>query len=214
MNILEKIKQLSLVTIVIGFLSGIMFIAFPDKCIKYISITVGVAMIALAIAGIVGYLTKKNSAFSLVGGVLLGLIGIIVCIKYEQVVSLIVAVIGLFVMSAGITNLITGFKVIKRTVVMGWVTLLMACVTIVFGFVALTNSSAVSESLVRLIGVGLIIYAVIDLIAYFEVRSLVKEVNKAVDEVIDEVSSPQEPSDNLEPPRVTEVTDFTDITEE
>ena len=214
MNILEKIKQLSLVTIVIGFLSGILFIAFPDKCIKYISITVGVAMIALAIAGIVGYLTKKNSAFSLVGGVLLGLIGIIVCIKYEQVVSLIVAVIGLFVMSAGITNLITGFKVIKRTVVMGWVTLLMACVTIVFGFVALTNSSAVSESLVRLIGVGLIIYAVIDLIAYFEVRSLVKEVNKAVDEVIDEVSSPQEPSDNLEPPRVTEVTDFTDITEE
>ena len=142
------------------------------------------------------------------------MIGIIVCIKYEQVVSLIVAVIGLFVMSAGITNLITGFKVIKRTVVMGWVTLLMACVTIVFGFVALTNSSAVSESLVRLIGVGLIIYAVIDLIAYFEVRSLVKEVNKAVDEVIDEVSSPQEPSDNLEPPRVTEVTDFTDITEE
>ena len=214
MNILEKIKQLSLVTIVIGFLSGILFIAFPDKCIKYISITVGVAMIALAIAGIVGYLTKRNSAFSLVGGVLLGLIGIIVCIKYEQVVSLIVAVIGLFVMSAGITNLITGFKVIKRTVVMGWVTLLMACVTIVFGFVALTNSSAVSESLVRLIGVGLIIYAVIDLIAYFEVRSLVKEVNKAVDEVIDEVSSPQEPSDNLEPPRVTEVTDFTDITEE
>lgn len=214
MNILEKIKQLSLVTIVIGFLSGILFIAFPDKCIKYISITVGVAMIALAIAGIVGYLTKKNSAFSLVGGVLLGLIGIIVCIKYEQVVSLIVAVIGLFVMSAGITNLITGFKVIKRTVVMGWVTLLMACVTIVFGFVALTNSSAVSESLVRLIGVGLIIYAVIDLIAYFEVRSLVKEVNKAVDEVIDEVSNPAEPSDNLEPPRVTEVTDFTDITEE
>ncbi len=214
MNILEKLKQFSLVTIVIGFLSGVLFIAFPDKCIKYISITVGVAMIALAISGIVSYLIKKGSVFSLVGGVLLGLIGIIICIKYEQVISLIVAVIGLFVMSAGITNLITGFKVIKRTVVMGWVTLLMACVTIVFGFVALTNSSAVSESLVRLIGVGLIIYAVIDLIAYFEVRSLVKEINKAVDEAVDEVSSPPEPSDNLEPPRVTEVTDFTDITEE
>ncbi len=181
MKILEQIKKLSLATVIIGFISGILFISYPAQCIKYISIAVGFAFIGLAIAGIVNYIFDRASTFSLITGIILGIIGIIICIRYKQVISFIVIVIGIFIISAGITNLVTGLKVIRNSIIFGWITLLMSIVTIVFGVIAVLNASALTETLVRIIGIGLIIYSVLDLIAFFEVRSIAKEVKQTVD---------------------------------
>lgn len=185
MKILQQIKRLSLATVIIGFIAGIAFIAYPEQCIKYISLAVGIAFIGIGIAGVISYFLDKASTFSLVTGILLGIIGIIVCVRYKQVLSFIVVIIGIFVISAGITNLVTGLKVIRKSIFFGWFTLLMSCATIVFGVIAILNSTALTEALVRIIGVGLIIYAVLDLVAFFEVRSLAKEVKQSIDAVSD-----------------------------
>lgn len=185
MKILQQIKRLSLATVIIGFISGILFITYPDKCIKYISLAVGAAFIAIAIAGIIGYIIDKASTFSLVSGILLGIIGIVICFMYKQVISFIVIVIGIFIITAGLTNLITSLKVIRHSVFFGWTTLLMSLASIVFGVIAILNSTALSETLVRIIGIGLIIYSVLDLIAFFEVRALAKQVKKEVDSIQD-----------------------------
>lgn len=185
MKILEQIKRLSLATVFIGFIAGILFISFPDKCIKYISLAVGIAFISLGIAGVIGYIIDKASTFSLITGILLGIIGIIICVMYKQVISFIVIVIGIFIITAALTNLITGLKVIKRSLFFGWTTLILSVATLAFGVIAILNSTALSEALVRIIGVGLIIYSVLDLIAFFEVRSLAKEVKKAVESTQD-----------------------------
>ena len=185
MKILQQIKRLSLATVIIGFISGILFISYPEQCIKYVSLSVGIALIGLSVAGIIGYFLDKTSTFSLVMGIILGIIGIVVCLRYKQVISFIVAVIGIFIICAGVVNLVTGLKVISRSIVFGWITLFMSVATIVFGVIAILNAAALSETLVRIIGVGLIIYSVLDLIAYFEVRSIAKEVKQAVDSVSD-----------------------------
>ncbi|MCR5207154.1 MAG: DUF308 domain-containing protein [Eubacterium sp.] len=185
MKILEHIKRISLVTVVLGFVAGILFIAYPDKCIKYISLAVGVVFISLAVASVINYLLDRSSAFTLVCGIILGIIGIIICARYKQVISFIVVVIGIFIIGAGIINLVTGLKTVRRSLFFGWFTLLSSVAVIVFGVIAVLNSTALSESLVRIIGVGLIIYAVLDLVAFFEVRSIVREAKKTAEALQD-----------------------------
>lgn len=196
MKILQQIKRLSLATVIIGFIAGIFFIAFPAQCIKYISLAVGIAFIGIGVAGVISYIFDRASTFSLIMGILLGIIGIIICVRYKQVISFIVVVIGIFIIAAGITNLVTGLKVIRKSLFFGWFTLFMSVATIVFGLIAVLNSTALTETLVRIIGVGLIIYAVLDLVAFFEVRSLAKEVKQSIDAVSDIETDAQVVSQN------------------
>ncbi len=181
MKILSQIKNLSIATIVVGFISGILFVSFPDKCIQYISLAVGVAFIACAIVGIIIYLLDRSSLFTLAMGIILGIIGIIICVMYKQIISIIVIMIGIFVLIAGLTNLFAAFKMLSKIKFLGWLTLILCVITIAFGVYAITQSTKLSEMFVRIIGAGLIVYAVVDLIALIEVKLLYRGVKKEVE---------------------------------
>lgn len=181
MKILAQIKKLSLATIVIALAAGILFVAFPAKCIKYISLAVGIAFIATAVVGIIGYLIDKTSVFSLGTGIVLGIIGIIICARYRQVLSFIVIMIGIFVLAAGIVNLITGLRTLTKSKLFGLITVILSLAIIVFGAIAITRSRELTEALVQFIGVGLIIYAILDIVAFIEVKALVREAKNQVE---------------------------------
>ncbi len=181
MKILSQIKNLSIATIIVGLLSGILFVSFPDKCIQYISLAVGAAFIACAIVGIIAYLIDRSSIFTLAMGIILGIIGIIICVMYKQVISIIVIMIGIFVLAAGVTNLFAAFKTLTKVKFLGWITLILCVVTIAFGVYAITQSTKLSEMFVRIIGAGLIVYAIVDLIALIEVKLLYRSAKKAVE---------------------------------
>ncbi len=180
MKLLQKVKRFSLSTVIIGFILGIAFIAFPDKCIQYISIMIGASFIATGIVAIIGCLIEKISGFSLASGILFCIVGIIICARYRQILSFIVIIIGLFIISAGIINLLAGVKFVATTLIFGWITMILSVAVIIFGLIAILNSGELTESLVQLIGAGLIVYSVLDLIAFFEIRSIVKNVKNAV----------------------------------
>ena len=86
----------------------------------------------------------------------------------------------MFIISAGIINLLAGVKFVATTLIFGWITMILSVAVIIFGLIAILNSGELTESLVQLIGAGLIVYSVLDLIAFFEIRSIVKSVKNAV----------------------------------
>jgi uncharacterized membrane protein HdeD (DUF308 family) len=181
MKVLNNIKKYSLVSIVISIVVGLLFITFPDKCIKYTSLAVGIALVVMGIVGIINYFIDKSSGFTLALGIVTTIVGIIVCIKYQAIISLIVVIFGIFILSTGLFNFVTSIKIITSSLLSGWLTLTLSIVTSIFGIIAITKSSELTQTIVQFIGVALIIYAVLDIVSYIQIKKLAKSVKDVID---------------------------------
>ena len=185
MKFLQKVKKFSLATIVISAVLGIVFIIFPAQVMTYLSLFLGVAMILLGVAAVINFLVDRSSAFTLVLGILSAILGIIVCTQYKAIISIMVIVLGIFILAAGIANFFTAIKIIASSLIFGWLTLGLSIATSVLGIVAITQSGSFSEALVQLIGAALIVYAVLDIVAYFQVKKLASDVRDSVEVAMD-----------------------------
>ncbi len=185
MKILGNIKKLSLVTIVLSLIFGVLFIAFPAQCKKYAALFLGVGLILVGAYSIVKYFVKQSSVLLLTLGIIVAICGIIVCIKYEAIISFILILFGIFILTSGIVDLITGLRTVFTYKVFGFITIALSIATIIFGIYAITKSTALSESLIQLTGVALIVYSVLDTIAFFEVKKIASNVKSAVDQTVD-----------------------------
>ncbi|MBR7060228.1 MAG: DUF308 domain-containing protein [Eubacterium sp.] len=181
MKFLTQVKRISIASIIVSVILGILFIAFPEKCITYFSLAIGISLIILGVVSIIGYFIDKSGGFTLALGIISAIVGIIICVKYQAIISLIVVLFGIFILASGIFNFFTAIKVIASSVVFGWVTLGLSILTSVFGIIAITKSDALTITIVQFIGAALLIYAVMDTISFIQVKKLVKEVKTAVD---------------------------------
>ena len=186
MKFLQTVKKISLVSVAIALLLGIVCIAFPAQVMTYLSLFLGIAIILLGAAGIINFLLDRSSAITLILGILSIILGIIVCTQYKAIISLMVIVLGIFILTAGIFNIFTAIKVIASSLVFGWVTLFLSIATSVLGIVAITRSGSFSEAVVQLIGAALIVYAVLDIFAFFQVKKIAGNVKDAVTAATDD----------------------------
>lgn len=185
MKFLQEVKKLSLATIIVSAVLGILFIAFPSRSIKYLSLIVGIGLIAIGIVAVVSYCIDKRAKFTLVLGVIVLICGIVICAKYREIINLIVMIFGIFILASGIVDLVTGLKAAVISRAAGITTVVLSVISIIFGIVAITKSAALTDGIIQFIGVALIVYAVVDAVTYFEVKNLFGSVKKAVDDVGD-----------------------------
>jgi membrane protein len=185
LDFLKGLKRFSIATIIVSAIMGVLFIAFPSKCIQYISLVVGVSLIVTGIISVVSYIVERDTKFPLVLGTISLISGIIVCAKYQAIISIIVVILGIFILTSGIVDMATSIRSIMLFRKSGWFTMLLSVITIIFGIVAITKSAQLTDGIVRFIGAALIVYAVLDLVTYIQVNSKVKQVKDAVDSISD-----------------------------
>ena len=196
LDFLKGLKRFSIATIIVSAIMGVLFIAFPSKCIQYISLVVGVSLIATGIISVVSYIVERDTKLPLVLGTISLISGIIVCAKYRAIISIIVVILGIFILTSGIVDMVTSIRSIMIFRKSGWFTMLLSVITIVFGIVAITKSAQLTDGIVRFIGAALIVYAVLDLVTYIQVNSKVKQVKDAVDSISDiEVEATEQQND-------------------
>ena len=181
MEFLKRIKKFSLATIAVSAVAGLLFLIFPAQCIKYISLALGISLIAIGIIAVVGYFTDRSSAFSLALGIIVLITGIVVCAKYKAIISLIVVIFGIFILITGLVDFATSIKAIITLGISGWFTLALSVLTSVFGIIAITKSAELTETIVQFIGASLLIYAVLDLISFFQVKSIANRIKQAAE---------------------------------
>lgn len=181
MEFLKRIKKFSLATIAVSAVAGLLFLIFPAQCIKYISLALGISLIAIGIIAVIGYFADRSSAFSLVLGIIVLITGIVVCAKYKAIISLIVVIFGIFILITGLVDFATSIKAIAALGISGWFTLALSVVTCVFGIIAITKSAQLTETVVQFIGASLLIYAVLDLISFFQVKSIANRIKQAAE---------------------------------
>ena len=197
LDFLKGLKRFSIATIIVSAIMGVLFIAFPSKCIQYISLVVGVSLIVTGIISIASYIIERDTKLPLVLGTISLISGIIVCAKYRAIISIIVVILGIFILTSGIVDMATSIRSIMLFRKSGWFTMLLSVITIVFGIVAITKSAQLTDGIVRFIGAALIVYAVLDLVTYIQVNSKVKQVKDAVDSISDiEVEATEQQNDD------------------
>lgn len=196
LDFLKGLKRFSIATIIVSAIMGVLFIAFPSKCIQYISLVVGVSLIVTGIISVVSYIVERDTKLPLVLGTISLISGIIVCAKYRAIISIIVVILGIFILTSGIVDMATSIRSIMLFRKSGWFTMLLSVITIIFGIVAITKSAQLTDGIVRFIGAALIVYAVLDLATYIQVNSKVKQVKDAVDSISDiEVEATEQQND-------------------
>lgn len=196
LDFLKGLKRFSIATIIVSAIMGVLFIAFPSKCIQYISLVVGVSLIVTGIISVVSYIIERDTKLPLVLGTISLISGIIVCAKYRAIISIIVVILGIFILTSGIVDMATSIRSIMVFRKSGWFTMLLSVITIVFGIVAITKSAQLTDGIVRFIGAALIVYAVLDLVTYIQVNSKVRQVKDAVDSISDiEVEATEQQND-------------------
>ena len=196
LDFLKGLKRFSIATIIVSAIMGVLFIAFPSKCIQYISLVVGVSLIVTGIISVVSYIIEWDRKLPLVLGTISLISGIIVCAKYRAIISIIVVILGIFILTSGIVDMATSIRSIMLFRKSGWFTMLLSVITIIFGIVAITKSAQLTDGIVRFIGAALIVYAVLDLVTYIQVNSKVKQVKNAVDSISDiEIEATEQQND-------------------
>lgn len=184
-DFIKGLKKFSIGTIAVAVVLGIVLIAFPSQCIDYISLIVGISMIAIGLIAIITYIADRASTLPLVLGILVLICGIIVCSRYRAIISIIVVLFGIFITTSGLVNIATSIRSLVFNGVAGWLTMALSVVTVIFGIVAITKSSQLTEGIVRFIGVSFIVYAVLGVVSLIQVKHMTDKVKGAVDSVSD-----------------------------
>ncbi|MGN1420206.1 MAG: HdeD family acid-resistance protein [Eubacterium sp.] len=176
----SKLKNLSIITIIASAVMGIVLLVRPGETLYVVSMICGITMIALGIGALISYFAKDRNLFLIVLAVISVITGIIVCVEYKNIVSILLFLFGLFILISGIVDLITSIDV-RRYGFGDWiVSFLLSVATAILGLLIVINPFSSSLAVIRLLGISLIVYAVLDLIAFIQVKKVAKTVKEAV----------------------------------
>lgn len=190
-NISLYLKKLSLITMIAGVLAGIVLIVKPQQSVQFICIIFGAITILLGAGSLYLYFTKLKFTFIAVLGVLLMIAGIVICIRYEQLVSAVIFLFGLFVTVSGAVDFFSALNARKNNLKTWIFSLVMSIGVVIMGVIVLINPFDSAILLTRLLGVSLLVYAMLDLITFVQVYKISK-LNTVSLKGVDEIDIDQE----------------------
>lgn len=179
-KILTEIKKYSIIIMIVSAVLGVLLIAFPDRMLAYASLFMGGAFIACGIFAIINYLIKRRFVFTFTLGIIAVVSGLIICLAYKQIISVIIFLIGIFLLVGGLVNLVNAFYVASAMPHSWIVTTVLSVASIALGIVSMTNPFHAQNTLVQFLGIALLVFAALDLIAYFQVREISKKIKERI----------------------------------
>lgn len=173
-SIAVYLKNLSVITMIASFITGIILIAKPEQSVQFICIIFGAVMILLGIGSLVSYFTKMKFTLLAVIGILTIIIGAMICVRYERLVSAVIFLFGLFVTVSGVVDFVSALDARKNNLKSWIFSLVMSIGVTILGLIVLINPFDSAILLTRLLGLSLLIYTMLDLITFIQVRKIFK----------------------------------------
>lgn len=179
-KLLTEIKKYSLIGAIVLAVLGVLLIAAPGKMLRYTAFVIGGVCIACGVYAIISYIVNKASSFVLTLGIISTITGIVICAAYRQIVSIIIFILGIILLAGGVVDLVNSVYVaVSRR--RSWIlTVILSVASIVLGIISITNPFDTQEKIVQFVGAGLVVFAVVDIIAYIQVMAISKEVQSKI----------------------------------
>ncbi len=149
--------------------AGLLLVLFPGQALLNLCYLIGGVAVAMGVVRIVKYFKEDHTyPFLFQPDLILGLltlgVGIYVITNAKDVMSLIPAICGVLLIGCGVGNILRSLDA-KRSGIQFWgVLLALAILSVILGWLIVTNPFATLEVAVIVIGAGLIYEGVTDLV--------------------------------------------------
>lgn len=172
---LKRTNWTDILTSMLFLILGILLIIKPSETISVISILLGMVLFIMGFLKLVDYFTSKDKEdYLLIFALIATVLGVIVLCCSDVITGIFRVALGIWIIASGIRNFQTSlvWKEVKSGL---WtVTVLCALLMIIAGIVILVSTTLA----IRIVGITIIIYAILDIIA----RSIfIKKVQNYLD---------------------------------
>lgn len=172
---MKSIVKSSFFTTFILLILGILLFIKSDDTIVAISYMVGGAIIVLGVLALVRFFTAKDkdftSSFDVVYGIVTVIAGIFVLSNPKMIASVIPFIIGLCILIKSSFKIAYALDLKKYEIGIWKQTLITSIISAMVGIIMLFNPFKTSVVVFKIIGAGIIIYSILDIISTFQLRS-------------------------------------------
>ena len=168
-------------------IAGALFIALPDISITMIGISMGIAMIVFGIVKLVGYFSRDlfrlAFQFDLELGILLLVLGLIVLIRPDDLMSFICIVLGISILTDGLFKVQIALDSKRFGIKSWWVILALAVVAGTIGVFLIFRSAKSAQFLTVLLGVSILAEGILNLYTVISTVLIIKHQQPDVIEI-------------------------------
>lgn len=168
-------------------IAGALFIALPDISITMIGISMGIAMIVFGIVKLVGYFSRDlfrlAFQFDLELGILLLVLGLIVLIRPDDLMTFICIALGISILTDGLFKVQIALDSKRFGIKSWWVILALAVVTGTIGVFLIFRSAKSAQFLTVLLGVSILAEGILNLYTVISTVLIIKHQQPDVIEI-------------------------------
>ena len=168
-------------------IAGALFIALPDISITMIGISMGIAMIVFGIVKLVGYFSRDlfrlAFQFDLELGILLLVLGLIVLIRPDDLMTFICIALGISILTDGLFKVQIALDSKRFGIKSGWVSLALAVVAGTIGVFLIFRSAKSAQFLTVLLGVSILAEGILNLYTVISTVLIIKHQQPDVIEI-------------------------------
>lgn len=201
MGLVKKIKEINWGYLWLALLiggAGILILAYPNKTLDVVAITIGVVTLLLGAVQAIRVLSDKKRGFRFAIGIIAASItviaGVLCLILREKIKEFLPSLVCLFLIIDSSFKLQTVVRARQFKSKACWALLVLSIVTIALSFIAIEMEGGDAEKILVLFGLSLVADALGNLFSFFFVGS----VEKAEREKILAENAPEPPAPNPE----------------
>ena len=204
-KLMKNFLKSSMITSTILIVLGILLVFQSETTAMPIPYVIRGILIAAGPLALIRYVRNAQgpeyrNELDIIYGIVTIIFGVIIIKNYQAIASIIPIVIGIGIIinSAGKLNYSFQLKANKNEL---WkTTMIISIISTICGVILLFNPFKTPLGIMKIIGVFIIIYAVLDLISTIAIRSSVTKIQKAVEETITDavIISEDEPKKSKE----------------
>ena len=159
-------------------IAGALFIALPDISITIIGISMGITMIVFGIVKLVGYFSRDlfrlAFQFDLELGILLLVLGVMVLIRPDDLMTFICIALGISILTDGLFKVQIALDSKRFGIKSWWVILALAVVAGTIGVFLIFRSAKSAQFLTVLLGVSILAEGILNLYTVISTVLIIK----------------------------------------
>lgn len=205
---MKKFLRSSIITSIVLIILGFLLIYQSENTIMTISYIIGGILIAIGVLALIRYVRDGESPaqrneLDIVYGIVTVIFGIIIIKNYQAVASIIPAVLGIAIIISSAGKLNYAFQLKSDENRLWKTTMVISIISTLCGVILLFNPFKAAIGIMKIIGIFIIAYAVLDIISTFAIKSSVTKIRKVMEETITdaEIVSENDSTEEKKKPR-------------
>lgn len=187
---MKTIFKSSICASIVLMILGLLLIFQSEATITTISYIIGAALIALGVLAIIRFiksakkLTEMDFSLDIIYGVVTIILGIVIITNPRAIASILPIVLGIAIIINSASKLQYAFILKNDNNDMWKTTMIIAVVSTICGVVLLFNPFAGAVLIMRIVGIFIVIYSILDIVSTIIIKKNVEDFKNIIDSTV------------------------------